>query len=265
MYHNAGHIDKRKMKQKLIFIGNSIVAGYPWNKSKSFASVLRRALKGEYNENCTIEDVGKSVGGSTLADSNGSFGIVRTGNDDFKVDCIDLTQPAFAKNTGFDIVNKGINGDTTAGILHRFKTDVMDHQPNMVFILTGTNDFIYRDATPDEAFANLELMAEMVKDAGGVLVYITPLPVDAGKAECMWMAGFGISYDAVNRDLENFSEMIRQSGRLFVDLNQNYLRFIDAVGDVDLAFMDGLHPMPAGQEFIASEVLGFLNEYYTRG
>lgn len=230
------------MKEKLIFIGNSIVAGYPWNKSKSFPSILRRALKGEYN--------------------NDSFGIVRTGNGDFKVDCIDLTAPAFAKNTGFDIINKGVNGDTTAGILQRFKTDVMDHQPDMVFILTGTNDFIYRDASPDEAFANLELMAEMVKGSGGVPVYITPLPVDAGKAECMWMAGFGISYDAVNRDLENFSAMIRESGRQYVDLNQNYHRFIEAVGDVDLAFMDGLHPMPAGQEFIASEVLGFLSKYY---
>ena len=228
------------MKQKLIFIGNSIVAGYPWNKGKSFASVLRRTLKGE--------------GGET--------GVVKTGNGQFTVDCIDLTTPAFAKNIGFDIINKGVNGDTTAGILHRFKTDVMDHQPDMVFILTGTNDFIYRDASPDEAFANLELMGEMVKGAGGVPVYITPLPVDAGKAECMWMAGFGISYDAVNRDLRNFSQMIRDSRKLYVDLNTSYHRFIEAVGDVDLAFMDGLHPMPAGQEYIASEVLAFLRDFY---
>lgn len=213
------------MKKKVIFIGNSIVAGYPWSKGKSFPSLIRRALKGELPE---------------------------------------IPQPAFAKNTGLDIINKGINGDTTRGILSRFTADVMDHEPDMVFFLTGTNDFIYREAGPEDAFANLQLMAKMLDEAGAKAVYITPLPVDAGKAGFMWMAGMGISYDAVNRDIEKLAQLIRESGRPYVDLTERYPEFIDSVGDADLAYMDGIHPMPDGQIFIARQVIDFLEEELDR-
>ena len=212
------------MKYKLIFIGNSIVAGYPWSKGKSFVGILRKTLKGEGP----------------------------------------LPQPSFAKSTGFDVINKGENGDTTAGISARYKYDVLDHNPDVIFILTGTNDFIYRDATPEDAFANLELMADQAQSCGAVPVYMTPLPVDAGKAEYMWMAGCGISYDAVNRDIDKVADMIRRSGKLFVDTHEFYMEYYKKIGDPDLVYLDGLHPMPAGHEYIAAEVLKFIEENMTK-
>jgi len=217
------------MKKKAIFIGNSIVAGYPWSKGKSFTSNLRRVLKGE-----------------EVSYIRGSEEVV-------------LKQPAFAKNTGFEIVNKGVNGDTTAGIAERFHADVLAGEPNHVYFLTGTNDFIFREAPPAEAFENLQRMAVTAENCGITPVYITPLPVDAGKAECMWMAGFGISYDAVNRDVDDFSEMIRQSGRLYVDMNAAFAEYAEAFDDVDLVYMDGVHPMPDGHAFIADEVIRFMD------
>lgn len=198
------------MKYKMIFIGNSIVAGYPWSKGKSFTGFLRKS----WTDN----------------------------------------------NIGLDIINKGVNGDSTAGIRDRFNADVLAHDPDVVFFLTGTNDFIYRDATPAEAFANLEEMAALADDAGTVPVYITPLPVDAGKAEFMWLAGCGISYDAVNRDIAAFAKLIRESGRLFVDMTSLYRAYADSLGDPDLAYLDGIHPMPDGQAFIAEEILKFIKE-----
>lgn len=216
------------MKKKLVFIGNSIVAGYPWSKGKSFVSQVRNALKGD-----------------VLAED--SQGVV-------------LKQPDFAKSTGFEILNKGVNGDTTEGILNRFTRDVLVYEPDLVFILTGTNDFIYRDADPEEAFANLDLMGNLCDGAKAGCVYITPIPVDAGKAEFMWMAGCGISYPAVNRDIDRFSELIRNSGRPYLDLNRFYPEFVREKGDVDLAYMDGIHPMPEGYTFIAEKVLNFINE-----
>ncbi len=206
------------MKKKVIFIGNSIVAGYPWSKGKSFVGVLRNKLKGE----------------------DGA--------------------PNFAKNTGFDIINKGVNGDTTAGIANRFGTDALTAQPDYVYFLTGTNDFIYRNATPAEAFTNLEQMAEAAAGRGITPVYITPIYVDAGKAECMWMSGIGVSYDAVNRDIDNFSDLIRNSGRLYVDMNTAFAEYAAEIGDVDLVYLDGVHPMPDGHTFMAEEVIRFMNE-----
>lgn len=208
------------MRKKIVFIGNSIVAGYPWGKSKSFTGVLRRMLKDG-------------------TDGNGA-------------------PIAFAKGTGFDLINKGVNGDTTAGIAARFEQDVLSHKPDMVFYHTGANDFIYREASPEEAFGNLESLAARADAEGITSIYITPVPVDAGKAGYMWMAGCGISYDAVNRDLEQFSGMLRGTGRPFVDMNQRYRDFIEELGDVDLAYLDGVHPTPAGHEFIAGKILDLL-------
>ena len=210
------------MRKKIVFIGNSIVAGYPWGKGKSFTGVLRRTLKGQTDDG--------------------------------------LQQPDFARSTGFDIINKGINGDTTAGISARFHEDVLAHKPDMVFFLTGANDFIYREASPQEAFDNLQSLAARADDAGITSVYITPLPVDAGKAGYMWLAGCGISYDAVNRDLESFSELLRSSGRPVVHMNQLYREYISQIGDADLAYLDGVHPTPAGHVFMAEQILNLIDK-----
>ena len=210
------------MRKKIVFIGNSIVAGYPWGKSKSFTGVLRRMLKDG------VDGSGESI--------------------------------AFAKGTGFDIINKGVNGDTTAGIAARFEQDVLLHRPDMVFFLTGANDFIYREASPAEAFENLQTLAAHADEHGVTTIYITPPHVDAGKAGYMWLAGCGISYDAVNRDLEHFSEMLRQSGRPFVDMNTLYDKYIEDIGDVDLAYLDGVHPTPAGHEYMAQQVLALIEQ-----
>lgn len=231
------------MKKKIIFIGNSIVAGYPWSKGRSFVSQVRNALKGD-------------VPAPADQAADNQPGSRRT---------VILSQPDFAKATGFEILNKGANGDTTAGILGRFSQDVLDQQPDMVFILTGTNDFIYRDATPEEAFSNMEFMAKLCEGSGAEgakadCIYITPIPVDAGKAEFMWLAGCGISYPAVNRDIDMLSELIRNSGRPYVDLNRLYPEFVAEKGDPDLAYMDGIHPMPDGYTFIAKQVLNFMSE-----
>ena len=208
------------MRKKIIFIGNSIVAGYPWGKGKSFTGVLRRMLKD-----------GVAGNGEPIA---------------------------FAKSTGFDLINKGVNGDTTSGIAARFEEDVLSHKPDMVFYHTGANDFIFREASPEEAFANLQSMAERADEERITSIYMTPVPVDAGKAEYMWLAGCGVSYDAVNRDLADFSEMLRSSGRLYVDINRLYQDFVEEIGDVDLAYLDGVHPTPAGHEFIAGKILDLI-------
>lgn len=39
-------------------------------------------------------------------------------------------------------INKGVNGDTTSGMLSRFKEDVVAEKPNYVCIIGGINDFI---------------------------------------------------------------------------------------------------------------------------
>lgn len=59
------------------------------------------------------------------------------------------------------VLNKGINGDTTASMLNRFYTDVSLYQPNKLFILGGTNDLLCgRDVS--SIVSNIE---EMIKES----------------------------------------------------------------------------------------------------
>jgi len=88
------------MKTKIVFIGNSIVNGFPLSRGRSFPGLIRAAVK--------------------------------AGEATFHA----------------DVINKGVNGETTAQILDRFEHDVLDHEPAVVVIMTGTNDFIYREADP---------------------------------------------------------------------------------------------------------------------
>ena len=225
------------MKQKIVFIGNSIVAGYPWSKGKSFVGALRRTLKGDP----------PSPDSSGNPSEDGTTAVI-------------LKQPDFAKNVGFDIINKGVNGDTTEGIARRFQADVLDGNPDFVYFLTGTNDFIFREYTPAEAFAHLEALSEEAEANGVTPIYITPIRVDAEKAECMWMAGFGVSYPAVNRDVDEFSELIRKSGRLYVDMNIAFAGYAKGFDDIDLVYLDGIHPMPNAHFFMAGEILRFMED-----
>ena len=185
------------MDQKLVFIGNSIVNGFPFPRSGCFVSLIRQA-------------------------------------------------------TGWDVINKGNNGETTTDILQRFDRDVIAHHPDLVCILTGTNDFIYRQASPRQAFENLERMVEKAAKAQPEAirpVLLTPLLVDVPMATRLWRPESGIDYEAVNQDLEAIACLIRSSGIDYVDLTT-------AWQDCRL-YHDGVHPLPEGHRFIADKILDF--------
>ena len=45
-----------------------------------------------------------------------------------------------AQETGWEIVNEGISGDTTGGMLARFSADVLPERPDAVLMMGGAND-----------------------------------------------------------------------------------------------------------------------------
>lgn len=57
-----------------------------------------------------------------------------------------------------EIINKGIGGDTSGGVLGRFYHDVVPYQPDVVIILCGTND-LWWDLDINLIQANIFAMA----------------------------------------------------------------------------------------------------------
>lgn len=63
----------------------------------------------------------------------------------------------------FQIINKGINGDTTASMLNRFYSDVTSINPDKVFIMGGTNDLLRGQSVP-YIITNIEAMINDIED-----------------------------------------------------------------------------------------------------
>ena len=153
-----------------------------------------------------------------------------------------------------ELVNAGISGDTTSGLLGRF-LDVLKSDPAWIFILIGTNDVAFVRNPPTKPLVSLEEtgknlhalrdLAETLSEAR--LVWMTPPPaiedrVAAGSSasEPTWR----------NADLAEVARLVREvTGRdTLVDL-------WEAFGDSpepELLLPDGLHPSLAGQRAIAA-------------
>lgn len=155
------------------------------------------------------------------------------------------------EQTGWQVINKGVNGDTTDMVLRRFPTDVLLHQPDKVLILTGTNDFIYETASPAEAQQNIERMIELAQTNGIEPVLLTPLQCNPTQAAQDWMAGDKVDYQLVNEKLKELSILIRSlaavKGCKLVDLELKYKGFG--------IYHDGLHPTVEGQAWIAQCIM----------
>jgi len=59
---------------------------------------------------------------------------------------------ALAKMTTFEVINAGIDGDTTTEALKRIKSDVLDRDPLLVIVEFGGNDFLRK--IPEEVTIN---------------------------------------------------------------------------------------------------------------
>ena len=189
-------------KYKLVFIGNSIVKGFPHRRSQCFVSLVREEL-------------------------------------------------------GVEAINKGENGQTTDDILRRFGHDVVDHSPDTVLILTGTNDFIYGQATVGDCMENLRIMAGMAKVHGIKPVLLTPILTDPVLAGLHWMAGSGVDYEEVNRMLTQLSAQMlayeREGDAAAIDLQGEFSAFARKAG-AETAYHDGVHPSAAGQRALFESI-----------
>jgi acyl-CoA thioesterase-1 len=87
--------------------------------------------------------------------------------------------PQFAQHPNW--INKGVSGQNSDQVLARFRTDVIDLQPDIVHILVGTNDvypgwtLVPSDPNAIDSPANVEDMVQMAQ-ANGTHVILTTIP-----------------------------------------------------------------------------------------
>ena len=136
---------------------------------------------------------------------------------------------------GYDIINKGVNGDTCEGVLARFEKDALSKNPEMILLHIGTNDFI-EGKGPDYV---LSKVMEMVNMAGeNKVVVLTPILTYPELASKRWIAA---DYSSINMNMEIYAGMLAGAGIPYID-TQAFAAEYAKDKHMESVYVDGIHP-----------------------
>jgi lysophospholipase L1-like esterase len=83
----------------------------------------------------------------------------------------------------FTIINRGIPGDTAQGGLYRLKHDVIDMNPDLVFIQFGLND-AYTGISLESFKNTVRMMVDAIKaECGAEILLVTSVPLMQGQED----------------------------------------------------------------------------------
>lgn len=177
---------------------------------------------------------------------------------DSLIEASDLDRPStwpsrVASCLKIKVVNSGIGGDTTGGLLGRFYPEVVHQHADAVFIMGGTND-LWWDLDLKLIRANIFTMVCQATHHDMIPLVGLPPPILVRKARLQDFAGPEGGYA---RFVDQLKVLVNA---LELAANQNevtcldfHTPFLDKVGNpIEEYFLDdGLHPNQAGHKLMA--------------
>ena len=141
-----------------------------------------------------------------------------------------------------EIVNCGISGDTTTGMLARCERLLLKNQPTHIIIFGGTNDLWF--GLKDEfILSNIHAMRRQSKYHNIESIIGIPTP--------------SVNLNELNLVRENYSECIRSFRSSLIshceDDNQSYIEFGQSMRPEHF-IDDGIHPNENGQKVMVKNV-----------
>jgi lysophospholipase L1-like esterase len=171
------------------------------------------------------------------------------------------------------VLNKGIGGNNSEDLLRRLERDVLAESPDLVILMTGSNDMI--NSKKFISFAafrdNYQSLISQMKARGMQVVVMSPPPVDTGYV--FQRHNRNLFQQDPNDKLDSLNHMIRQlakaNGVHYIDLHQAFKakgtpnRSTQSllVNQANLGIPDGLHPTREGYQLIAAEVYQYLKAH----
>lgn len=155
----------------------------------------------------------------------------------------------------FSIINSGISGDTTAGMLARFNTDVVNHSPSHMILMGGTND-LYHDLTTKQILSNIHCISRQAKFHKINIIIGIPTPVifqniDYPKSMFLNESQLKERVDTFRKDLKQYA---LEDDKPTIDFGLNM--------HGDLFLSDGVHPNEDGQSIMAQNVIESLESIF---
>jgi lysophospholipase L1-like esterase len=147
------------------------------------------------------------------------------------------------KDLNMEIINSGISGDTTSGMLARFHNMVIVHNPTHVIITGGTND-LWFNLSDEQIISNILAMTRYARYNGIISIIGIPTPYYYDKQVCP---------NSTFLDAKTHSERIEGYRKKLISFAlEDGLNIIDFSLNMtcDLFLEDGLHPNERGHEIM---------------
>jgi lysophospholipase L1-like esterase len=166
-----------------------------------------------------------------------------------------------AKKSGAMVLNRGISGITTTGMLGNFHRDVIAEGAELVLLMGGANDILF-NLDAEGAEKNLDIMAQRAL-AAGIRTFIgIPSPLCPPiREDWLAMADFAAALPVYERYLKRLYAFVRERGYACVD-------FCGAIRDkaekngipLRSLLTDGVHLNEQGHQVFADCFLQTLQE-----
>ncbi len=159
---------------------------------------------------------------------------------------------------GYDILNRGIFGDTTDGAIKRLESTVLSTNPSKVFILIGVND-LYKTSNSNEDIAyNIMSMAQDIKlhNFETDIYIVSILPIQKQDTTIVEHLIFS---QVKNEDIDEINDMLSDVDKgvaTYIDINSELKT---KEGDLDSKYTyDSIHLSSAGYKVISEELAPYL-------
>ena len=174
----------------------------------------------------------------------------------------------------FELVGKGIGGHKVSNLLTRYKADVIDLNPDIVFIYIGINDVWHKydfgtGSDIDLYERGLKTIISDIKSLGSKIVLCTPTVIgeNTGDFELGNQFKDVETMEKMNGDLDKFSEVVRKLSHEYetelLDLRKIFMDYLaenninnDAAG---ILTTDGVHLNEQGNKLFADQMIKFIN------
>ena len=147
-----------------------------------------------------------------------------------------------ARETGWEIVNSGISGDTTGGMVARFHSMVIAHGPSHVIILGGSND-VFFGLPNSQTVSHIHAMTRLARHHGITAVIGIPTRYFEQNATPAYDSPF-VTPIEISRHLDEYRRVLRD----YMVADEQILIDFSIGMTTDHFLPDGVHPNEKGHE-----------------
>ncbi len=164
-----------------------------------------------------------------------------------------------AARTGWKLINGGLNGDTSGGMLVRL-AGAIAARPDAIFVMGGGNDVVF-DGDDAELRRNMTEIFSRIRDAKISPIVGIPCPFLPDMARRRWARG--VDFRAANGILENFATWLRDEATLRGLPAVDFWNLFASLGEAKMndLYLDGVHLLPEGHRMMADLFCATLGKF----